>query len=295
MTQVFTLREVRSIVSTAIAGNNYKGSKLRISIDVDPYYKSVCRGSEWTPLPRLRKEHQRPYRNAHGYLRVVDRLISKYGPDAEFSSFDMDDDSSGFGNKPIEKGGDDDGPQTKGVGKGLSFGNPVSLKNRTFGKGIDDVQIDPSGSGLKTNGLDYKSGIAGSDTGTALPAPIGSVDQSKAGAYPGKIDSGPAISAGGNPKTVANSQTTKKAGVGSQSDGTGGDAHRVVCSASKGLKTKPKLEADSVTNLDIPGAPVSEWGIHPHPTYSTSFSAYVKRPKYKLPPISGMASSLSYS
>ena len=289
MTQVFKLKEIRSIVSVGQRRGTLKGKRVHISIEETPYFR-IGRG-DWQNLPRLKKRGQFPYRNSEQYLRHVDRLISKHGPDAEFESFDDDD---GYENQPIKQGGVNDDSQIKGVGKGLSFDDSRNYKLPTFGKGEGKVQANSSCSGFKTNGGDYKSGVAGSDTGTAMSASKGSVGHSKAGSNPGKNDHGPTVnSVGDNQQTNTNNPLVKTVGVGSQPDVIDKDACRTFGPVSNRLKKMPKLEANSVTNLAKLDAPDLEWGIHPHPAYSTSFSAYVKRPKYKLPPMLGVASSLS--
>ena len=292
MSQVFKLKEVRSIVSIGMRRAFYKGERVAISMEDSPYFRTGR--NDWESLPRLKKPGQFPYRNAEQYLRHVDKLISKYGPDAQFESFDMTKDDDGYENQPIKEGGENEESQTKGVGKGLSFDDPRNYQAQTLGKGEGKVQANPSCSSLGTSGRAYKDGVAGSDTGIAMSGSIGSVGHSKAGSNPGKTDHGPTVnSVGDNQQTNTNNPLAKAVGVGSQPDVIDKDACRAFGPVSNSLKTTPKLEANSVTNLAKLDASDLEWGIHPHPTYSTSFSAYVKRPKYRLPPMLGIASSLS--
>ena len=101
----------------------------------------------------------------------------------------------------------------------------------------------------------------------------------------GKGSFGPA-SQGGSRKTGVIINVGKTAGVGTRSDANEKDASHPISAAATGLKTKPYKEAN--------GAYAStDWGMYPHPIYSTSFSAFTVQPKYKLPPATwGKAPSL---
>jgi len=291
VTRSFKLREIRSIVS-----NN----KIHKSISEDAYFRNPTTHNdyEWVPLPQLRKRGQRKYRCEGEYLTHVDKMISKHGPDAIFDapSYDEGFKDEDYTDQPTNKGGSDDTRQLKGEGKGLSFGGSSFHSQLTDRKGNGISCTNPPRSVPGMSGNLNGNGFTGSNTGSALSAPLGRAGYSRTPTMRGENNYGP--SSDGDSRQTANSNVAgKKVGVGTRLDANGKDAYHPANADIKGLKTKPSLEADRQHGPDSYGDweyAQSDWGMYPHPTYSTSFSAYVKRPKYKLPPmLSSFAGVLS--
>mgnify|MGYP003144458222 CR=1 FL=1 len=291
MARSFKLREIRSIVS-----NN----KIHKSIDEDAYFRTPTTPGDydWVPLPQLRKRGQCKYKNESTYLKHVDKMISKHGPDAIFDapSYNEGYKDEDYTDQPTNKGGDDDTRQLKGEGKGLSFGGSSFHSQLTDRKGNGASYTNPSCGVPRMSGNLNGNGFTGSNTGSALSAPLGRAGYSRTPTMRGENNYGPS-SDGGSRQTVNSNIVGKKVGVGTRLDANGRDAYHPANVDIKGLKTTPLLEA-------VPGQNPnqyndwedgrSDWGMYPHPTYSTSFSAYVKRPKYKLPPmLSSFAGVLS--
>jgi hypothetical protein len=287
MSRDFTLREIRSIVSNP---------KIGKSVGEHPYYRSDTKDDyEWVPLPQLRKGGQRKYKCESTYLKHIDKMISKHGPDATFEAPHYDDgyDNEHYTDQPIKNGGDDGG-QLKGEGKGLSFGESRFHSNLTDRKGEGIRDTGTPRSEPRMSGSLGEGGFSSSNTGSGLPAPLGRAGYSRVPITGGENNPGPSFD-GGIRKTVNNNVAGKKVGVGTRLDANGRDAYHPANADIKGLKTTPNLEA-------VPGHKPnqyndwedgrSDWGMYPHPTYSTSFSAYVKRPKFKLPPMLGSFSGV---
>jgi hypothetical protein len=255
--------------------------------------------TKWIYYPQLRNKEGTKYDDEPGFRKHLDRMISRHGPDARFkwddSGYTSDARESGhLTDQPIEEGSDDEQePQSKGVREGLSFANRPSNKSVTNGKGASKCNAGPPGSVPRTFGASNGSPVVRSNPGGSLPAAKGRGGlPSTRGTYNplGKGSFGPA-SQGGSRGTGVISNIGKTAGVGTRSDANEKDASRPISAAATGLKTQPYKEA----NEGSAGLtrPLTDWGMYPHPIYSTSFSAFTVQPKYKLPPATwGKAPSL---
>jgi len=253
---------------------------------------------EWIYYPQLRNKEGTRYGDEPGFRKHLDRMISRHGPDARFKWDDSGHTSDGrdsghLTDQPTEEGSDDEQkPQSKGVREGLSFANRPELENVTNGQGASKCNAGPPGSVPRTFGAYQGPPVAGSNPGGSLPTATGRGGLPRAGGTynpPGKGSSGPA-SQGGAPKTGTTSNAGKTIGVGTRSDAIERDASRPASAAVHGLKTTPYKESNGGTGSTRSS---TDWGMYPHPIYSTSFSAFTVQPKYKLPPVSwGKAASL---
>ena len=268
-----TLREIRKLWDSPTSSAKYV-SAGEVAINE--------KGEGWTILPTFGM----PLRNTRGtrrgkeeaYSRNIDRAIAKYGPDAEFDS------STGNSNtddKPTNQGGDYEDLQ-QGVREGSHSALSESKFLKTFGKSDGECNALAPGSVPRTDGLEAESTKHGGNTVGGLPATLGE------GCNPSRMgkDEHRATKSddevGGTGQTVSRTIAGKTTGVGTQSDTIEGDAFRPAIETTDSLKTPPTLEANGGTDSTRSS---TVWGMYPHPTYSTSFQAFTKLPKFRLPPI----------
>ena len=282
--KTISLREIqRALDKSSYSNKAITGNYVAMRHDKD----------EWTYYPQLRNKPETKYLDEVGFRKHLDRMISRHGPNARFKwSQDQshrERKKTNLTDQPIEEGSsDEEERQSKGVREGLSFANRPELENVTNGKGAGKCNAGPPGSVPRTFGAYQGPPVAGSNPGSGLPTAMGRGGLPRAGGTynpPGKGSSGPA-SQGGTPKTGTTSNAGKTIGVGTRSDAIGRDASRPASAAVHGLKTTPYKESSEAYAS-------TDWGMYPHPIYSTSFSAFTVQPKYKLPPANwGRAASL---
>ena len=212
------------------------------------------------------------------YSRNIDRAIAKYGPDAEF---ELSKAGSCTDSEPINKGDDHEDLQ-QGVRAGSNNVPNTSPFTETPGKGGSDCNTETPVGNPRTGGSLTEGNGHGGNTMGGLPATLGEGIPSNRIGENGYRAANSDELGDGTGQTMSTIIAGKTTGVGTQSDTIEEDAFRPAMLNTDGLKTPPFLEANGGTDLTRSS---TVWGMYPHPTYSTSFQAFTKLPKYRLPPI----------
>ncbi len=287
-----TLREVQKLVAqclreqpegrTHILSANTSYVRVRSWDNDTASYRRIY-------LPEFRNPDSVKYHEEQGYIRVLDRMISKYGLDAEFEwdpSYETE--NGNKTTKPITEGDNDD-QQSKGVGSGPCGSDSDDNREDTNRKPSEPRELSGSCSSSGRFGASESMAVPGGNSGNFVNEPGGvglpSPNRVKANREFG------AFASEDNLKTTGIDGVGKQAGLGTQPDGKEEDAlHPAQTLNPSSLKNLPNLEANEVTDLSQPFA---EWGIHPHPTYSTSFTSFKGTGSYALPSLNG--SKFNYS
>ena len=291
-----TLREVQKLVAqclreqpegrTHILSANSSYVRVRSWDNDTASYRRIY-------LPEFRNPDSVKYHEEQGYIRVLDRMISKYGLDAEFEwdpSYDTE--NGNKTTKPITEGDNDD-QQNKGVGSGPCGSDSYDNHEDTNRKPTEPRELGGSCSSSGRFGATESMAVPGGNSGSFVTGPggVGLPSPNRVEANRGSSSSLKGLVEEDNLKTTKIGSTGKKAGLDTRSDGKEGDALRPVPSPNlSSLKQTSNLEANKVNGL---GQPFAEWGIHPHPTYSTSFTSFKGTGSYALPSLNG--SNFTYS
>jgi hypothetical protein len=269
--KTITLRKLRSLWDSPTVDERY-------SSDTSAAVRRTSFGT-WENLPLLSK-HGSGAHTPDAYSKKIDRMIAKHGPDAEFD-YDETGEENNDQTNPNERI-DNHVQQQQGVRAGFSNVMGQSPFLQTNEKRDGTCNIVPSGSDPRTFGCGSEEAHHSGNTVGGLPAALGKGGTPNPSSM-GKGCTGPA-SPGGDQETIRSGVMGETAGVGTQPDAIEKDAFRPITAGPNGLKTLPYLEANERCS--------AVWGMYPHPTYSTSFQAFTRLPKYRLPPIK--AGCLSY-
>ena len=269
------LREIQSILS-----------KHRVQATSDYVAYLNPETLTWSYLPELRTKSHTKYSCLLGYSKHLDRMIAKHGPDAEFEYLEETNSSLGRNEKPI--GGSNDDDQPKGVREGRSSTSNDRcegvMDGKQGGESYPNLSLNSRRSFSATNNGDTPGGNSG-DSLSGVDGRGVESSTSGSGVPKDEIQFGPSrtrFNSDDSQQASTNNFIGNKPGVGTLADAKGKDAFRPMNIDGTGLKTMPNLEANEGTTSTWSS---SDWGMYPHPSYSTSFKAFTNKPTYELPPI----------